>query len=114
MYGRRRAKMKKISLISIIILLGFIAYIETPTAKINKTNVLFYGAIKEEQEVSSNGDEIFGAPDLEYKLEETKEEDGFIVEVYREYEIYKNRQGEVVKTVATDNTESLHYAKNKR
>jgi len=105
---------KKISLISIIILLGFIAYIETPTAKINKNQVLFYGSTNEEQEVSSNASEIFGAPDLEYKLDETKEVDGFIVEVYREYEIYKNRQGEVVKTVATDNTEYIHYAKYKR
>ncbi|SLL32577.1 Uncharacterised protein [Mycobacteroides abscessus subsp. abscessus] len=102
---------KKISLIIVILLLALIAYIETPTSSINENQVLYYGLTNEEQEVSSNADDIFGAPDLEYRLEETKEEDGFIVEVYREYEIYKNRQGEVVKTVATDNTEYIHYAK---
>lgn len=95
----------------VIVLLAFIAYIETPTASINKNQVLFYSPTNEDQEVSSNTDEIFGAPELEYKLEETKEEDGFIVEVYREYEIYKNRQGDIVKTVATDNTEFIHYVK---
>lgn len=103
--------MKRISLILVIVLLAFIAYIETPTASINKNQVLFYSPTNENQEVSSNTDEIFGAPELEYKLEETKEEDGFIVEVYREYEIYKNRQGDIVKTVATDNTEFIHYVK---
>ncbi|CAI9388442.1 hypothetical protein ACTQ5K_05165 [Niallia sp. Sow4_A1] len=103
--------MKKISFILVIVLLAFIAYIETPTASINKNQVLFYSPTNEDQEVSSNTDEIFGAPELEYKLEETKEEDGFIVEVYREYEIYKNRQGDIVKTVATDNTEFIHYVK---
>jgi hypothetical protein len=102
---------KKISFILVIVLLAFIAYIETPTASINKNQVLFYSPTNEDQEVSSNTDEIFGAPELEYKLEETKEEDGFIVEVYREYEIYKNRQGDIVKTVATDNTEFIHYVK---
>ncbi|WP_400242570.1 hypothetical protein AB3U99_16100 [Niallia sp. JL1B1071] len=103
--------MKKISFILVIVLLALIAYIETPTAGINKNQVLFYSSTNEDQEVSSNTDEIFGAPELEYKLEETKEEDGFIVEVYREYEIYKNRQGDIVKTVATDNTEFIHYVK---
>lgn len=103
--------MKKISFILVIVLLAFIAYIETPTASINKNQVLFYSPTNEDQEVSSNTDEIFGAPELEYKLEETKEEDGFIVEIYREYEIYKNRQGDIVKTVATDNTEFIHYVK---
>ena len=102
---------KKLSLIIVVLLLAFIAYIQTPTASINKGQVLYYSSIDEDQVVSSDPDEVYGAPILEYKLEDTMEKDGFLIEVYREYEIYKNRNGEVVKTVATENTQFLQYAK---
>jgi len=104
-------KIKIIILTSVVMLLAFLAYIQTPTASINKNHVLFYSPTDEEKEVSIDSTEIYGAPILEYKLEETKEEAGFLIEIYREYEIYKNRNGEIVKTVATDNTQSLTYAK---
>lgn len=103
--------MKKTIAFSIVfLLLTFIAYLETPTAKINEEYVYYYSETETSEEASTTEeDEIYGAPTLEFKLEETSEEDGYIVEEYREYEIYKNRDGEVIKTVPTSNTEYLKY-----
>lgn len=104
-------KNKRMIVFVVVLLLAFIAYIQTPTASINKDQVLFYSANTEDAEVSSSLEELYGTPILEYKLEDTKEEDGFLIETYREYEIYKDKNGEVVKTVATDHTQFLQYAK---
>ena len=99
---------KRLAAIIVIILLAFIAYVETPTAKINEDYVYFYGETAESETASTSAD-VYGAPELEYKLEDTKVENGFVIETYREYEIYKNREGEVVKNVPTSNREYLKY-----
>ena len=99
---------KRLAAIIVIVLLAFIAYVETPTAKINEDYVYFYGETTE-SETASTSSEVYGAPELEYKLEDTTVEDGVVLETYREYEIYKNRAGEVVKNVPTSNREYLRY-----
>lgn len=99
---------KRLALLFVIILLAFIAYVETPTAKINEDYVYYYGETTE-SEPASTSEEVYGAPELEYKLEATTVEDGVVLETYREYEIYKNRAGEVVKNVPTSNREYLRY-----
>ncbi|MFT8322586.1 MAG: hypothetical protein ABF649_17005 [Bacillus sp. (in: firmicutes)] len=100
---------KGLAAIIVLILLAFAAYVETPTASINKDYVYFYGDTDETQEVNT-AEESTGAPELEYKLDSTMKEDGYLVETYREYEIYKNDNGEVVKTIATNHTQSIKYA----
>lgn len=104
-------KKKRTIIIIVTLLLAFTAYIQSPTAGINKNQVLFYSETTDDAEVSSSLEELYGAPILEYKLEDTQEVDGFLIETYREYEIYKDKNGEVVKTVATDHTQFLQYAK---
>ncbi|MFE8701527.1 hypothetical protein ACFYKX_13060 [Cytobacillus sp. FJAT-54145] len=51
--------------------------------------------------------------ELEYLHEEDqdKEVDGFIVETYREYEIYKDKEGNILKQVPTSNFNYLKYKK---
>ncbi|KKI90779.1 hypothetical protein WQ54_18695 [Bacillus sp. SA1-12] len=48
-------------------------------------------------------------PTLETRLVDRTEEDGYIIEVYREYEIYKDEKGNIIDTVATDNYQYLRY-----
>ena len=48
---------------------------------------------------------------LEMVLENRTEVDDDIVETYREYEIYKDDKGEVVKKVPTSNYDYLRYKK---
>lgn len=94
--------------IIVLLLLTFAAYLETPTASINKNYVYFYGDTGESTEVNAE-EKTLGAPELEYKLDSTAKENGYTIETYREYELYKDHNGELVKTVATPNTQTLKY-----
>ncbi|WP_078411522.1 hypothetical protein [Priestia abyssalis] len=47
--------------------------------------------------------------ELEEKLVEQEEVDGYIVETYREYEIYKDKEGNVTKSVPTSNYDYIRY-----
>ncbi len=47
--------------------------------------------------------------ELEYILESKEEVDGYVVETYREHEIYKDATGNVIKSVPTSNYEYLKY-----
>jgi hypothetical protein len=48
---------------------------------------------------------------LETKLEEITEEDGYVVEVYREYEIVKDEEGNIIDSTPTENYQYLRYKK---
>ena len=48
---------------------------------------------------------------LEYQLEEIREKDGYTIEVYREYEIYRDENGTIVKMIPTDHYNYLRYEK---
>ena len=48
---------------------------------------------------------------LDMVLEEKTEIDGYIVETYREYEVYKDDKGQVIKKVPTSNYDYLRYYK---
>jgi hypothetical protein len=52
-------------------------------------------------------------PELEYIHEEDKDEevDGYIVETYREYEIYRDQDGNIVKQIPTSNYDFIRYKK---
>lgn len=46
---------------------------------------------------------------LEFILEEVKEEGNYIIEVYREYEIYKDENGNIIERIPTSNYNYLRY-----
>ena len=46
---------------------------------------------------------------FDYIFEERKEVDDFIVEIYREYEIYEDEGGNLIKKVPTSNYDHLKY-----
>jgi hypothetical protein len=50
-------------------------------------------------------------PILEYRLDKKEEIDGYIVETYREFEIYKDENGKVIQTIPTENYEFIRYKK---
>ncbi|WP_409300767.1 hypothetical protein [Peribacillus sp. SCS-155] len=55
-------------------------------------------------------DKISGIlPELEQILEDKEQVDGYTVEVYREYEVYRNKNGDVLKSVPTENLSFLRY-----
>jgi len=65
--------------------------------------------IEEDNEETEETEEYI--PIYEYRLDKTEEHDGYIVETYREYEIYKNEKGKIVKTIPTENYNYIRYKK---
>jgi len=50
-------------------------------------------------------------PELEYihEVDQDEEVDGYIVETYREYEVYKDKDGNIIKQVPTSNFDYIRY-----
>ena len=42
-------------------------------------------------------------------LESKTKKDGYIVETYREYEFYRDKNGQVIKKIPTSNENTLRY-----
>lgn len=83
------------------------AYLDSPYSFINKPYLFSRSepvmAVFKQTVTSSK------IPVLEEKLEDRKKVDGYILETYREYEIYKDESGNVIKTVPTAKTDTLKY-----
>jgi hypothetical protein len=122
--GRRSYSfMKKyIYLLVVIGLIACVSYFESPNSNWTHPNeqTTVYPSIPtvedsdttETAETNSdveNDEEEAVLTSLELKLEKTELEDGYIVETYREFEIYSNKDGEVIKSVPTDHYEYLKY-----
>jgi hypothetical protein len=114
---------KLLPLIGISIPLMALAYLESPYSIINKDQVRIASIPNEvllaDAEADANsvettsteegGEEVAQNYTLEYVLEEKSEVDGYIVETYREYEIYKDEEGKVIKKNPTSNYNYLRY-----
>jgi hypothetical protein len=116
---------KTFSFVGVIIVMASLLYLESPVSFINEKHVqisstpyevLLADATTEEGETVSADLEAVedGVPRdfvLEMVFEEVSEIDGYVVETYREYEIYKNEQGQVVNKVPTSNYDYIRYYK---
>ncbi|WP_156288919.1 hypothetical protein [Oceanobacillus salinisoli] len=106
---------KMFPFIGIVAILGLVAYMETPSDSYHgftpDLHVDSNPAMEESEEAVAQAEEVsiptFSS--LEYVLEETKEVDGYMIEQYREYEIYEDENGVVVKRVPTSNYDFLRY-----
>jgi len=93
-------------LLGLLLILVAAAYLDSPYSLLNKNYL--YTSIEPviAQPVSPKDDE---PPDVIKKLEKVEQEDGYIVETYREYEVYRDSDSNVVKSVPTDKEDTLKY-----
>lgn len=122
--------MKKLfSFGGVIIVLASLLYLESPYSFINEKHVQIlstpYEVLladekeKEMEAVSSDSDEATSTDEsegpriqdfvLEMILEDVSEVDGYVVETYREFEIYKDKNGQVINKVPTSNYDYIRY-----
>jgi hypothetical protein len=66
-------------------------------------NVTVDAAVEEEIELNM--------PELAYLLEKQEDVDGYVVETYREYEIYHDENGVEIKKVPTSHLDFIRYKK---
>lgn len=103
--------MKKItqftSLIILFSLLAFAAYLDSPYSFLNKpfTYSASEPVIAQPMDVAETNDN----PEVEEKLENVQKVDGYFVETYQEYDVYKDKNGKVTKEVPTSHTDTLKY-----
>ncbi|WP_066062721.1 hypothetical protein [Neobacillus soli] len=96
-----------INVLFLIALLGFAAYLDSPYSFINKNY-----AYSADQPVIVQPVAIEPASDvpvLEEKLEKSEKVNGYIVETYEEYEVYKDEDGNVLKSEPTGKIDTLKY-----
>ncbi len=124
---------KTLPLFGFIIVVMMIMYLDSPYSLLNKDYVEVTSvpnevilaeleALEEESETVSSdsnkdvGDENAGEAEeafadhtLEMILEEKTVDGDYIIEEYREYEVYRDQDGEVIKSLPTSNVDYLRY-----
>jgi hypothetical protein len=106
--GAQFMKLKTfVSICCLLVTLGFAAYLDSPYSFINKNY-----AYSTDQPVMVQPVDVEPSPDvpvLEEKLINTEKVDGYIVETYEEYEVYKDKDGNVLKSEPTGKIDTLQY-----
>jgi hypothetical protein len=93
--------------ISLLLTLGLLAYLQSPFSMLNKDLVYVADQPAAVEPVGVEPEDE--GPELVEKLVKRKKEDGYIVETYQEYEIYKDEKGNVTEEVPTSKVETLRY-----
>lgn len=109
-------------LIGIIAVILVIAYYETAFSIEDGANneqddypqIPVVNDSSENEEVSAASEEAADplaglAPELELKYESETIEDGYLVETHRQYEIYRDQDNQVIKSIPTDHIEYIKY-----
>lgn len=95
------------SLLVLVLLLGITAYLDSPYSFINRPYT--FSSNQPAAATLAQPPDPSEQPELVEKLEKKTKVDGYIIETYREYEIYKNKEGTVKKSVPTSKTNTLRY-----
>jgi hypothetical protein len=95
------------TVITLFIILGLMSYVDSPQSMKNKRvdiSVSVPASMTTEEEITP-----VQMPTLEKKLVDTEYVNGYFVETYREFEIYKDENGEVLKSVPTSHFDYIRY-----
>lgn len=100
-------KTKPSVLLGLLLVLALAAYLESPYSILNQR----YAYSTNEPVAARAIDPIpaENSPEIKEKLERSENQDGYIIETYREYKVYKDANGKVIKTVPTDKEDTLKY-----
>ncbi|MBM6618751.1 hypothetical protein [Bacillus suaedaesalsae] len=100
--------MKNLKVIGVIAIIGIIAMLESPMMAIDQFTVDYYESVpvggNMENEVVSNENMT-----LEKELISKDIIDGYVVETYQEFEVYRDQKGEVVRSIPTSKYDYLRY-----
>jgi hypothetical protein len=91
----------------LLLIVAFMAYLESPYSFINKNYAYSTDEPVLTKPVLAKPSEE--TPETVEKLKKTKKEDGYIVETYEEFDIYRDKNGKVIKDVPTGQMDTLKY-----
>lgn len=105
--GAERMKTQASAIFFLVALLGFTAYLDSPLSFLNRGYT--YSASEPVAAALADQKSDSSLPEVIEKLVKRTKESGYIVETYREYEVYRDPNGEVTKSVPTSKTDTLKY-----
>jgi hypothetical protein len=91
----------------LLLIVGLVAYLESPYSFLNKNYA--YSADQPVVAQTAEMEPQTDIPVLEEKLEKTEHVDGYTVETYQEFEVYRDKDGNITKKIPTSKTETLKY-----
>ena len=107
---QRRKTLKKIlMLIGVLSLFLMIGFLNSWDNIAESQPYIQSTSVQKDKETSIQLKENSIPTSFDYIFEERKEVDDFIVETYREYEIYEDEDGNIIKKVPTSNYDHLKY-----
>ncbi|MCM3764593.1 hypothetical protein [Neobacillus niacini] len=92
---------------SLLLTLGLLAYLESPFSFLNSDFVYIADQPAAVEPVAVEPEDE--GPELIEKLVKREKVDGYIVETYQEYEVYKDEKGNITDEVPTSKVETLRY-----
>jgi hypothetical protein len=97
----------KTSLLGLILVLALGAYLDSPFSFLN----IKYSYTADQPVMAQPVQVVEPAdiPEMVENLKKTEKVDGYIVETYEEYEVYKDKNGKITKKVPTGKTDTLQY-----
>jgi hypothetical protein len=100
----------KLSILGALLVLILACLLDTPASGLERS---WYYQFSNEDTVDADAqpDKKSAATTYEYILEDMKEEEDYIMETYREYEIHKDKEGNVIIRIPTSNYNYLRYEK---
>lgn len=100
--------MKNLKIIVVLAIIGVIAILESPKMAIDQFTVDFYESIPVGGTIET--DEVQDENmTLEKELISKDIIDGYIVETYQEFEVYRDQKGKIMRSVPTSNYDYLKY-----
>ncbi|MED4206449.1 hypothetical protein [Neobacillus mesonae] len=95
------------SILGLLLTIGFVAYLDSPYSflNINYSYTADQPVIAEPASIQPSEEE----PELVEKLEKTEKIDGYIVETYQEYEVYRDQEGNITEEIPTSKMDMLKY-----
>jgi hypothetical protein len=100
-------KTKPAILFMVLILLGTAAYLDSPYSILNRDYSFTADQPAAAQPISKMISS--GEPETEERLVKKEKTGGYIIETYQEYEIYKDKDGNITKKVPTSQYDELKY-----
>lgn len=109
-YERSRDMKTRISMLGALLVLILTCLNDDPAGKIENS---WYYQFANEDTVDADAqiDKKSVATTYEFILEDMKEEEDYIIETYREYEIHKDKEDNVIIRIPTSNYNYLRYEK---
>lgn len=100
-------KTKPVILFGILVILGIAAYLDSPYSVLNRN----YSYTASEPATAQPISKMVSTdtPETEEKLVKKEKVNGYIVETYREYEVFKDKDGNITKKVPTSQYNELKY-----